>query len=122
MINNGEKILVSAPSNTAVDNIAKGLLQQGVKLLRVGNASKADEAIFAHTPEGRLANSKQQKEIKQLKQRAEEFRKMALKYKRSFGKAEREQRQLLFKEVKNIRLEIKKLQAYNEENYLRKQM
>jgi hypothetical protein len=44
--------LVSAPSNTAVDNIAKGLIQQGVKLLRVGNASKADETIFTHTPEG----------------------------------------------------------------------
>ncbi|MEO5946152.1 MAG: AAA domain-containing protein [Chitinophagaceae bacterium] len=112
---NGEKVLVSAPSNTAVDNIAKGLLQQNIRLLRVGNASKTDEAIFAHTPEGRLVNSKQQKEIKQLKQRAEEFRRMALKYKRSFGKAEREQRQLLFKEVKNLRSEIKKLQAYNEE-------
>lgn len=115
LVKNGEKVLVSAPSNTAVDNIAKGLIRQGVKLLRVGNASKTDEAIFSHTPEGRLANSKQQKEIKQLKIRAEEFRKMALKYKRSFGKAEREQRQLLFKEVKNIRAEIKKLQAYNEE-------
>ena len=115
LIKNGEKILVSAPSNTAVDNISKGLIQQGVKLLRIGNASKADEMIFAHTPEGRLTNSKRQKEIKQLKQRAEEFRRMALKYKRSFGKAEREQRQLLFKEVKNIRTEIKKLQAYNEE-------
>jgi ATP-dependent RNA/DNA helicase IGHMBP2 len=115
LIKNGEKVLVSAPSNTAVDNISKGLILQGVKLLRVGNASKADEAIFSHTPEGRLANSKQQKEIKQLKIRAEEFRKMALKYKRSFGKAEREQRQLLFKEVKNIRNEIKKIQAYNEE-------
>lgn len=115
LIKKGEKILVSAPSNTAVDNISKGLIQQGVTLLRVGNASKADETIFAHTPEGKLINSKQQKEIKQLKIRAEEFRKMALKYKRSFGKAEKEQRQLLFKEVKNIRLEIKKLQAYNEE-------
>ncbi|MBP8114947.1 MAG: AAA family ATPase [Chitinophagaceae bacterium] len=115
LIKNGEKVLVAAPSNTAVDNIAKGLLQQDIRLLRVGNASKTDEAIFAHTPEGRLANSKQQKEIKQLKQRAEEFRRMALKYKRSFGKAEREQRQLLFKEVKNLRSEIKKLQAYNEE-------
>jgi ATP-dependent RNA/DNA helicase IGHMBP2 len=115
LIRNGEKVLVSAPSNTAVDNIAKGLLQQGVKLLRVGNASKADELVFAHTPEGRLNNSQQQKEIKQLKIRAEEFRRMALKYKRSFGKAEREQRQLLFKEVKNIRTEIKKLQHYNEE-------
>ncbi len=110
-----EKVLVSAPSNTAVDNIAKGLLAAGIRLLRVGNTSKTDEAIFPHTPEGKLQNSKQQKEIKQLKIRAEEFRKMALKYKRSFGKAEREQRNLLFKEVKNIRTEIKKLQAYNEE-------
>lgn len=115
LVKNGEKVLVSAPSNTAVDNIAKGLIQQGVKLLRIGNASKADEAIFSHTPEGRLVNSKQEKEIKQLRIKAEEFRKMALKYKRSFGKAEREQRQLLFKEVKNIRSEIKKLQVYNEE-------
>ena len=39
---------------------------------------------------------------------------MALKYKRSFGKEEREQRNLLFKEVKEIRTQIKKLQAYNE--------
>jgi len=115
LVRAGEKVLVSAPSNTAVDNIAKGLLQQGVRLLRVGNTSKVDEAIFAHTPEGKLQNSKAQKEIKQLKIRAEEYRKMALKYKRSFGKAEREQRNLLFKEVKNIRTEIKKLQAYNEE-------
>ena len=115
LIKAGEKVLVSAPSNTAVDNISKGLIQQGVKLLRVGNTSKVDETIFSHTPEGKLSNSKQLKEIKQLKIRAEEFRRMALKYKRSFGKAEREQRNLLFKEVKNIRTEIKKLQAYNEE-------
>ena len=115
LIKAGEKILVSAPSNTAVDNIAKGLIAQNVAVLRVGNTSKVDETIFPHTPEGRLANSKQQKEIKQLKIKAEEFRKMALKYKRSFGKAEREQRNLLFKEVKKIRTEIKKLQAYNEE-------
>lgn len=115
LVKAGEKVLVSAPSNTAVDNIAKGLIGQGIKLLRVGNTSKVDETIFPHTPEGKLNNSKQLKEIKQLKIRAEEFRKMALKYKRSFGKAEREQRNLLFKEVKNIRAEIKKLQAYNEE-------
>ncbi len=115
LVQKGEKVMVSAPSNTAVDNISKGLILQGIKLLRVGNTSKVDEAVFSHTPEGRLTNSKELKEIKQLKKRAEEFRRMALKYKRSFGKAEREQRNLLFKEVKNIRTEIKKLQVYNEE-------
>jgi superfamily I DNA and/or RNA helicase len=115
LVRAGEKVLVGAPSNTAVDNIAKGLIAQGLQVLRVGNTSKVDETIFLHTPEGKLSNSKQQKEIKELKIRAEQFRKMALKYKRSFGKAEREQRNLLFKEVKNIRTEIKKIQAYNEE-------
>jgi superfamily I DNA and/or RNA helicase len=40
---------------------------------------------------------------------------MAMKYKRSFGKDEREQRNLLMKEVKSIRAEIRALQAYHEE-------
>jgi ATP-dependent RNA/DNA helicase IGHMBP2 len=115
LVRTGEKVLVSAPANAAVDNIAKGLIKKGLQILRVGNASKTDEAIFSHTPEGKLSGSRQQKEIKELKKRSEEFRRMALKYKRSFGKAEREQRNLLFKEVKAIRNEIKKLQAYNED-------
>lgn len=115
LVKRGEKVLVTAPSNAAVDNICKGLLQKGLSLLRVGNASKTDEAIFMHTPEGKLSNSKVQKDIRQLKMRAEEFRRMALKYRRNFGKAEREQRSLLFKEVKNIRNEIRQLQHYNEE-------
>ncbi|MEP7144816.1 MAG: AAA domain-containing protein, partial [Ferruginibacter sp.] len=119
LVKTGEKIVVSAPSNTAVDNIARGLIRQKLPILRVGNSSKTDEEIFLHTPEGNLANAKQEKEIKELRKRAEEFRRMALKYKRSFGKAEKEQRNLLFREVKNIRGDIKKLQLYNEEKLYR---
>ncbi|MEO6453242.1 MAG: AAA domain-containing protein [Ginsengibacter sp.] len=119
LVKAGEKVLVSAPSNTAVDNIAKNLIRQALRVLRVGNTSKVDEEVFPHTPDKKLENAQQLKEIKALKKRAEEFRRMALKYKRSFGKAEREQRNLLFKEVKNIRTEIKKIQAYNEEKLYR---
>lgn len=115
LVRSGEKVLVAAPSNTAVDHIALGLVSAGLHVLRVGNTSKVDDRLFMHTPEGRLVNSRQQKEIKALKIRAEQFRKIAIKYKRSFGAAEREQRSLLFKEVKNIRAEIKNIQAYNEE-------
>jgi len=115
LVTAGEKILVAAPSNTAVDTISKALVRKGVALLRVGNTSKVDAAIFPFTPEGKLSNSKQVKDIKELKKRAEEYRRMALRYKRNFGKAEREQRNLLFNEVKQIRTEIRKLQQYNEE-------
>jgi ATP-dependent RNA/DNA helicase IGHMBP2 len=85
--------------------------------LRVGNTTKVDEEIYPHTPEGKMAGSRALKEIKDLKKRAEEFRRMALKYKRSFGKAEREQRNLLFKEVKSIRAEIRKLENYEESRF-----
>lgn len=118
LVQQGEKVIVAAPSNTAVDTIAKALVKQGISLLRVGNTGKVDDEIFPYTPEGKLQSSSSQKEIKQLRIRAEEFRRMALKYKRNFGKAEREQRNLLFAEVKQIRAEIKKLQAYNEEKLL----
>jgi ATP-dependent RNA/DNA helicase IGHMBP2 len=111
----GKKLLVSAPSNTAVDNIAKGLLSKKINFLRIGNNAKVDEAIFPNTPEGKLIENKQDKEIKKLRIRVDELRKMANQYRRNFGKDEREQRKLLLKEVQSIRQEIKLIQQYNEE-------
>ena len=119
LVARGKRVLVSAPSNTATDHLCLGLVAAGVRVLRVGNAVKVAEALQAHTPEGRLKEHASQKEIKALRKRAEEFRRMALKYKRNFGKDEREQRKLLFQEVKSIRNEIRKLRQYEEEKLFR---
>lgn len=112
LIKDGKRILVTAPSNAAVDNVAKGLLKYKVNILRVGNNVKVDDAIFPYTLEGRMQDSKEQKEIKKLKIRAEELRKMSYQYKRNFGKAEREQRKALMVEVKRIRKEIRDIREY----------
>lgn len=115
-----KRILVSAPSNAAVDTIAKALLKNGVQILRVGNTLKVDDAIFPFTNEGKMQGSKEQKNIKRLKVQAEEFRRMALQYKRRFGKEERQQRSLLFQEVKRIRKEIRDLHDYFDSKLLDK--
>jgi superfamily I DNA and/or RNA helicase len=115
----GRKVVVTAPSNAAVDNISRSLLGCGLRVLRVGNTGRVDPAVFPHTPEGRLSGGREQKELKDLRIRAEEFRRMALKYKRSYGKAEREQRELLFKEVRSIREEIRRLRDYQEDRLFR---
>ncbi len=111
----GEKLLVSAPSNTAVDHLAKGLINEKINILRIGNNAKVDEAIFPYTPEGKLIANKQDKEIKKMRIRADVLRKMAHQYRRNFGKDEREQRKLLLKEVQSLRKEIKQIQRYYEE-------
>ena len=111
----GKRILVTAASNTAVDNVAKGLLDKEINILRVGNTLKVDDVIFSSTPEGKMQEAKELKEIKKLKIRAEEMRKMSYQYKRSFVKAEREQRNALIKEVKRLRKEIRAIQDYFDE-------
>lgn len=111
----GRSVIVTAPSNAAVDNLADRLITAGVKILRVGNTSKVDDRIYPYTVEGKLKDSKMNLEIKKLRIRAEEFRRMAQQYKRRFGKEERDQRNLLYKEIKSIRAEIKALKNYHEE-------
>jgi len=115
LVKDGKRVLVSAPSNTAVDNVAKGLLKNELSILRVGNSVKVDDAIFPFTPEGKMLVSKDSKDIKKLKIRAEELRKMSYQYKRKFGKAERDQRRLLMNEVKRIRKEIRDMRNYFDE-------
>lgn len=119
LVKGGKKIAVSAPSNTAVDHLAKGLIRAGIRVLRVGNLSKTDPELLAHTPEGRIQQGAVQKEIRQLRKRADEFRRMALRYRRQYGKDEREQRRLLFQEVRSLREEMKKLLRYEEEKMFR---
>jgi ATP-dependent RNA/DNA helicase IGHMBP2 len=109
LIQQGEKVIASAPSNAAVDHLARELLASGVHVLRLGNSVKTSDEILPYTPEGILSRPENFKTIKKLRQRADEMRKMAGQYKRKFGKEEREQRQLLYKEVKSIRNEIRAL-------------
>ena len=105
----GLSIIASAPSNAAVDHLAQQLLNNGLKVLRLGNTAKVNKVVWEHTPEGILSDDKYSRKIKRLKIQAAEYRKMAHQYKRSFGKSEREQRKLLFNEVYAIRDQIRNL-------------
>lgn len=118
LVKHGKRVAVTAPTNTAVDHISIELIKVGMDLLRVGNTVKMDDDVYKKSLEGRMINSNIAKEIKKLKIRAEELRKMAHQYKRNFGKAEREQRNLLLNEVKSYRKQIRDIQKYEEEKLL----
>lgn len=116
----GEKVLVTAPSNTAVDLLSERLSEEGVNVLRVGNPARVSERLSALTLDAKMAAHPSVKEIRQLRRRAVEFRDMAHKYKRQFGKAEREQRRALFEEARKIMKDVENVERYILEDLLSK--
>ncbi len=107
-----QKILVVAPSNTAVDLLTEKLAEQKVNVLRIGNPARVSEQMMSHTLDHKMSAHTAVKEIKRLKKQASEFKNMAHKYKRSFGKSERDQRKLLFDEAHKIMKEVGKTEQY----------
>ncbi|HTR30593.1 MAG TPA: AAA domain-containing protein [Puia sp.] len=107
----GEPILVTAPSNTAVDLLSERLSELGLTVLRIGNPARVSERLQSLTLDSRIAEHPGAKEIKKLKRKAAEFRDMAHKCKRNFGPAEREQRKALFDEARNLQKDVDRIEG-----------
>lgn len=106
------QILVVAPSNTAVDLLTEKLSEIGINVLRIGNPVRVSAALQSLTLDSRISAHAEQKGIKALKKQASEFRNMAHKYKRNFGRAEQEQRKALFNEAHKIMKEVEQHEQY----------
>lgn len=107
-----EAVLVCAPSNAAVDLLTEKLYEKGISVLRFGNPSRISEELQMHSLDYKITNHKDFKQIKELKKRAVEFRNLALKYKRNFGKEERLQRKAIQDEARKIQGEAVKVEKY----------
>jgi superfamily I DNA and/or RNA helicase len=107
-----KQIMVCAPSNAATDHLAKCLAAKGLRVVRIGNLAKVETDNTALTLDVLLQKEKDFKQIRELKRRALDLRKMGGKYKRSFGREEAEQRKLIFHEAKQISREARELESY----------
>lgn len=116
----GERVLVVAPSNAAVDLLSEKLFEEGLNVVRVGNPARVNERQMALTLDSKVGAHPMAKEIKRLKKQAGEYRDMAHKYKRNFGPAEKEQRKALFTEARNINKEIERTEQYITDDILSK--
>ena len=116
----GKQILVVAPSNTAVDLLTEKLADEGLNVLRVGNPARVSDKLMSLTLDSKMSEHSSMREIKGLRKQANEFRNMAHKYKRNFGRAEREQRKALFDEAHKIMKEVGNTEQYIQDDLLAK--
>lgn len=95
-------VLVTAPSNTAVDLLVERLSGQGLTVVRIGNISRVEETIIRHTLEAQLSQHPESKNIKKVKIQAAEYRRQARKFRRTFGREERSEREHLEHQAKEL--------------------
>lgn len=107
-----KQILVCSPSNTAVDLLTEKLHREGISVLRLGNPARISEEVLINTLDAKVAAHASYKDLKAYRKTADEYFRMAGKYKRNFGKEEREQRQLLYIEARKILQEARVLEDY----------
>lgn len=108
----GQKILVCAPTNAAVDHLVECLSLKTNSIIRIGNPEKLNSKALSFSLDVKSTTHSQFPQIKEWKRKAIELRKLALKYKRSFGREEAEQRKLILKEAKSMLMEAKSTEEY----------
>ncbi len=107
-----KQVLVCAPTNTAVDLLTEKLIEQGVNVLRVGHPARVSEDLQKTTIDGQIQSHINYKDIKNLRRNAEEYFRMASKYKRTFGKEDAKQRAMYYTEARNCIKESRLLEDY----------
>jgi ATP-dependent RNA/DNA helicase IGHMBP2 len=107
-----QQILVTAPSNAAVDWLTEKLSDEGLNVLRIGNPARVSERLLSLTLDQKMTEHPHNAAVKKLKKQASAYLDMAHKYKRNFGKAERDQRKALFDEARKIMKDVDNSEQY----------
>ncbi len=98
------RVLVCAPSNTAVDLLTEKLAERGVNVIRVGNPSRVSDLLLQHTLDARVMAHPSYSKMRAMRQTADQHRNtasdLASKHARDFGFEGRQQRKLLREEAK----------------------
>ena len=115
-----KQVLVCAASNNAVDLLVEKLSELGVNVLRIGNPARVSENSEQYTFDAKLLSHPDYETIQKYKKEALQIQKKAFKFKRNFGKAEREERTALRNEVKELFTIIRNLEFVIQKDILEK--
>jgi ATP-dependent RNA/DNA helicase IGHMBP2 len=115
-----KQVLVCAASNLATDLLTEKLAEAGVRVLRLGHPARVSEAVLQHSLDVQVAIHPAYKEMKGYRKEAEKIREKALKFKRQFGAAEREQRKDMLAEAKHCQKQARLLEQFIFEDLVNK--
>ena len=109
LIERGKQLIISAPSNTAVDNLCHLLLDLSIPVLRLGNEEKMSDRVTPYTLDGYLENGSDKKLLDHLKSSLRKAENTANKHIRNYTKEAGDEKREARKECSTLRKEIRKV-------------
>ena len=112
------RVLVCAPSNTAVDLLTEKLAERGVNVIRMGNPSRVSDLLLQHTLDAGVMAHPSYAKMHAMRQTSEQHRDTANEHVRHFGFEERQHRQWLRDESRTLRQAADDLERFMTEDVL----
>ena len=116
------RVLVCAPSNTAVDLLTEKLAERGVNVIRMGNPSRVSDLLLQHTLDARVMAHPSYAKMRAMRETAAQHRNTASQsadvHARQFGFEGREQRRLLREEARTLSQAADDLERFITEDVL----
>ena len=116
------RVLVCAPSNTAVDLLTEKLAERGVNVIRLGNPSRVSDLLLKHTLDAGVMAHASYAKMHAMHQTAEQHRETARELAqegvRNFGFEGRQHRQQLREEARTLRQAADDLERFMTEDVL----
>ena len=110
------RVLVCAPSNTAVDLLTEKLAERGVNVIRMGNPSRVSDLLLAHTLDARVMAHPSYSKMRAIRQTADQYRdkanELARQNVRNLAFEARQQRQQFRDESRQLFLQADDLERY----------
>jgi superfamily I DNA and/or RNA helicase len=106
------RVLVCAPSNTAVDLLTEKLAERGVKVIRLGNPSRVSDLLLKHTLDAGVMAHPSYSKMHAMRQTAEQHRETTQVHVRHFDFEERQHRQWLREEMRTLRQAADELERF----------
>lgn len=118
LVKQGKKVVISAPSNTAVDHLCSKLIASHISLLRVGNNEKVADAILPYTIDSYLDSGKNAVFLQSLKKQLQKVEQIANRHIRNFTKEAADEKRQARKEMREIQKELRKFAADTEQQII----
>lgn len=109
--NRNLSVLTLCPTNFACDYIVELAIQNGVRVIRLGNSTKIKEEVLPYHLDHLIQTHPDQKQIQNWMTELKAIQKKINSWKRNFGKEEREERNQLRKEAKFLLQTIREAES-----------